>query len=87
MNLKSRAQTAVVPAVFEAPTDLKRQPIEPFLQLARNQARLTRQKIQQALDKQFGPVQPPGPALPKRTMMPNAMTTPTMMGATTVEPR
>ena len=57
LELKSRAQTAVAPAVFETPTGLKRQPIEPFLKMAQNGMKQLNQSINKTLDKELGPMQ------------------------------
>ncbi len=73
LNLKNRSQTAVAPAVFATPTGLKRQPIEPFLQLIQNQMRKTRLQVEKSLDKEFGSAQPVGPAVPTRTVAPPPM--------------
>ena len=57
LELKNRAQTPFASAVFSSPTNLKRQPIEPFLKLAQNGMKQLNQSINTALDKQLGPIQ------------------------------
>ena len=68
LDLKARNQNAVAPANFAAPANLKRQPIEPFLQLVKNGMRELRAQAEKSLNEEFGKPQPAGPALPKRTM-------------------
>ena len=57
LELKNRSQDAVEPTVFATPTGLKRQPIEPFLKMVQNGIRKTNQSINEALDKELGPIQ------------------------------
>ena len=54
LELKSRSTGAVAPALFDAPTGLKKQPIEPFLQMVKNYVKQSRVKMEKELDKQFG---------------------------------
>ena len=70
LELQARHQNAVVPATFAAPTGLKRQPIEPFLQLVKNGVKELRANVEQSLDAEFGPKQPVGPPMPNRAMRP-----------------
>lgn len=57
LELKDRSTTAVTPAIFEAPKKLKKQPIEPFLQMTKNYVKQAREKMEKQLDKEFGPKQ------------------------------
>ena len=57
LELKDRSTNAVAPAIFEAPKKLKKQPIEPFLQMTRNYVKKAREKMEKELDKEFGPKQ------------------------------
>ena len=57
LELQNRSTSGVAPAVFDAPTGLKRQPIEPFLQLIKNAVNEGREEIEKSLDKEFGPRQ------------------------------
>lgn len=59
LELQSRTQTSVAPAIFQTPTTLKRQPIEPLLKLAQNGIKQMNQEINKALDKELGPMQKP----------------------------
>lgn len=68
LELKSRDQSAVKPALFETPTDLKRQPIEPFLQMVKTSMTKLRKEVEKGLDDEFGKPQPAGPAVPKRAL-------------------
>ena len=54
LELKNRSMSSVAPAIFEAPTELKKQPIEPFLQLMKNAVKQGREKIEEELDKSLG---------------------------------
>ena len=54
LELKDRSTGAVAPAIFEAPAQLKKQPIEPFLQLVKNYVKKTREEYEKQLDKEFG---------------------------------
>ena len=57
LELKDRSTSGVDAAIFEAPTGLKKQPIEPALQLMKNFIAQQREEIQKSLDKEFGPRQ------------------------------
>ncbi len=57
LELKDRSTSGVAPAIFNAPTGLKKQPIEPALQLVKNLVKQTREEMEQKLDEQFGPKQ------------------------------
>ena len=57
LELKDRSTEGVTPAVFNAPTGLKKQPIEPALQLMRNFVKEQRQNAEKMLDEEFGPKQ------------------------------
>lgn len=54
LELKNRSTSSVSPAIFNAPTGLKKQPIEPFLQIVKNHARQSRQKLEKSLDESLG---------------------------------
>ncbi len=54
LELKDRSTTGVTPALFDAPTDLKKQPIEPALQLMKNFVKQTREDVEKRLDEEFG---------------------------------
>ena len=54
LELKDRSTNAVVPAIFDAPTKLKKQPIEPFLQMVKNYVKQGREEMEKSLDKEFG---------------------------------
>ena len=57
LELQNRSTGGVAPAIFNAPTGLKKQPIEPFLQLVKNAVKQGREEIEKSLDKEFGPKQ------------------------------
>ena len=57
LELKDRSTTGVAPAIFNAPTGLKKQPIEPALQLMKNYINQQRAEMEKSLDKEFGPKQ------------------------------
>ena len=54
LELKNRSTSAVTPTLFNAPTGLKKQPIEPFLQMVKNYVKQNREKMEKELDKEFG---------------------------------
>lgn len=54
LELKDRSTSRVAPAKFDAPTGLKKQPIEPALQIMRNFIKQGREGIEKNLDKEFG---------------------------------
>ncbi len=60
LELKDRSTSGVAPAIFNAPTGLKKQPIEPTLQLVRNYIKQQREEMEKGLDKEFGPKQTKG---------------------------
>lgn len=57
LELKDRSTNGVAPAIFDAPTGLKKQPIEPSLQLMKNYIKQTREEVEKRLDDEFGPKQ------------------------------
>lgn len=57
LELQNRSADGVSPALFDAPTNLKKQPIEPFLQLVKNAVKQGRQEIEKKFDEEFGPKQ------------------------------
>ena len=57
LELKDRSTSGVAPAIFDAPTGLTKQPIEPALQLMKNYITKGRAEIEKSLDKEFGPKQ------------------------------
>lgn len=57
LELQERSTSGVAPAVFDTPTGLKKQPIEPTLQMVKNFIKQGREEIEKSLDKQFGPKQ------------------------------
>ena len=57
LELKDRSTNGVTPTVFDAPTGLKKQPIEPALQLMKNYIKQGREEIEKRLDEEFGPKQ------------------------------
>ena len=57
LELKDRSTSSVTADTFATPTGLKKQPIEPALQLMKNFISQQREEIQQSLDKEFGPRQ------------------------------
>ena len=57
LEIKDRSTTGVTPAIFSAPAGLKKQPIEPFLQLMKNALKQGHDSIEKSLDEEFGPQQ------------------------------
>ncbi len=57
LELKDRSTGGVAPAIFDAPTGLKKQPIEPALQLMKNFIAQQRGEAEKSLDELFGPMQ------------------------------
>ena len=57
LELKDRSTSSVAPAIFNAPTGLKKQPIEPTLQLVKNYIKQQRETMNKSLDQEFGPRQ------------------------------
>ncbi len=54
LELKDRSTSGVVPAIFNAPTGLKKQPVEPLLQLMKNAVKQGREEIEKGLDESLG---------------------------------